>query len=208
MMATIYYGNGECNISGNNIFCVDISYKGAVYITDKTPRNYVLYATAKEITMLPIKKGSTILNRLFNYDGEFKITGALAYDNNFNKISLEILRQMHYSETMNTKSEDMTLKSEELKISHLSSKKITKTELRYKKILDLHTFGGSSLYYKNGDIYNGSYHVHIDTGVIMSGADHSEESVVLYGNNIRRSGHIKTKMRGISPKRLVKKEIR
>ena len=45
-MAKLYYGNGSCTIEGSDIRGVEIRYRGAIRIEDKTIRNFPIFRIA------------------------------------------------------------------------------------------------------------------------------------------------------------------
>ena len=53
-MATLYYGNGNCSVQGENIVGVQINYRGAVQITDKTDDNYIITANNSIISYISL----------------------------------------------------------------------------------------------------------------------------------------------------------
>ena len=88
-MAKLYYGNGSCNIEGSDIRGVQIRFRGAIEINDKTSDSFVLNHQKNGILIFPIGEGT--LNELFDYVGEFKITSVMVADNNADKSSLLVV---------------------------------------------------------------------------------------------------------------------
>ena len=67
----LYYGNGSCTIEGANARGVQIRYKGAIEIYDKTSASFAIAHQKNGIIVFPIGEGT--LNDLFDYTGEFRI---------------------------------------------------------------------------------------------------------------------------------------
>ena len=53
-MAKLYYGNGNCTISGNSIRGVEIRYRGAIAIEDKTSGSFAITQQNNGILVFPI----------------------------------------------------------------------------------------------------------------------------------------------------------
>ena len=175
----LYYGNGNCTIEGSNARGVEIRYRGAIEIEDKTSDSFVIAHQNNGIIIFPIGEGT--LNDLFDYVGEFKIISVIVADNNAEKVPTTIHRVMDYTELLNTKSEDMTTKSEDLSSTYVSGRKVSKTSLKQPYINNLHTSthdGG--LYLEDGTKYEGYFHIHIADNAAMTGNEHTEESQDLY----------------------------
>ena len=67
----LYYGNGSCTIEGS-ARGVEIRYRGAIEIEDKTSDSFAIAHQNNGILIFPLGEGA--LNDLFDYTGEFKIT--------------------------------------------------------------------------------------------------------------------------------------
>ena len=88
---------------------------------------------------------------------------------------------MEYSELLRSKSEDLTIKSENLSTGYVSKNTIARTVLENPIIPDLHTsYRDGSLYLSNGSEYNGEYHIHLSDGNNMTGSSHTKSSENLY----------------------------
>jgi hypothetical protein len=177
-MAKLYYGNGTCTIEGSNIRGAEIRYRGRIEIEDKTSASFALATNNNKILIFPIGKGT--LNELFDYHGEIKIISALVSDNNGERVSTTIHRVMDYSELLNTNAEDMTVKSEDLNAGHTSGRRVNKTSIKVKIIPNQNTSDVGSLYLKDGTLYSGAFHIHLDTGGAMTGGEHTKDSQDLY----------------------------
>ena len=65
-MAKLYYGDGNCSIeSGESIRGVQIKYRGAIEIEDKTSDSFVITHQKNGILIFPIGEGT--LDDLFDY---------------------------------------------------------------------------------------------------------------------------------------------
>ena len=182
-MAKLYYGGGNCSIeSGISIRGVQIRYKGAIEIEDKTSDSFVIAHQKNGIMIFPIGEGT--LNNLFDYIGEFKILSVIVADNNAQKVPTSIHRVMDYTELLNTNAEDMTTNSEDLSSTHTYGRKVSKTLLKQPNINNQHTSGyDGELYLQDGTEYSGYFHVHLSDNSAMTGREHSEDSQDLYFKN-------------------------
>jgi len=182
-MGKLYYGNGNCSIeSGGSIRGVQISYRGAIEINDKTSDSFVIAHQKNGILVFPIGEGT--LNELFDYRGEFKITSVIVADNNGEKVPTTIHRVMDYVELLNTNAEDMTTKSEDLSATHTYGRKVAKTLLKQPNLNNQHTSGyDGELYLLDGNKYEGYFHVHLADNSAMTGREHTEDSQDLYFNH-------------------------
>ena len=178
-MAKLYYGNSSCTIEGSNIRGVEIRYRGAIEIEDKTSNSFAITHQGNGIMIFPIGEGT--LNELFDYTGEFKILSVIVADNNAERVSTTIHRVMDYSELLTTNAEDMTTLSEDLSATHISGRKVAKTALKQPNLNDRHTSGhDGGLYLKDGTLYEGYFHVHLSNNAAMTEKEHSETSQDLY----------------------------
>ena len=183
-MATLYYGDGNATIEGSEIRIVHIRYRGAIEIDKTANDNFALSANNSHIIIFPI--GNTgFLNDLFSYTGELNITSVTAIGIS-GQVSVVIKRVMDYSELLNTKSEDLTTNSENLSAGHKYKAKVNKTRLVQKTINNRHTGShDGDLYKADGTLYNGGFHLHIESGKAMTGVEHSKLSEDLYIIRIR-----------------------
>ena len=181
-MAKLYYGSGNCNIEGSDIRGVEIRYKGAIIIDDKTSDSFAIAHQKNGIIVFPIGDGT--LNELFDYVGEFKIISAIVADSNAEKVPTTIHRVMDYTELLNTNAEDMTTKSEDLSATYTHSGKVAKTGLKQPNLNNLHTSNhNTELYLKDDSKYDGYYHIHLADNSAMTGKEHTEDSQDLYFNH-------------------------
>ena len=175
----LYYGNGNCTIEGSDVRGVEIRYRGAIEIEDKTSDSFAIAHQNNGIMIFPIGKG--FLNELFDYTGEFKIISVIVADNNGEKVPTTIHRVMDYTELLNTNSEDMTTNSEDLSSTYVSGKKVRKTLLKQPNINNQNTAGhDGELFLEDGTLYNGSFHIHLANNSAMTGNEHTGESQDLY----------------------------
>ena len=181
-MAKLYYGNKSCTIEGSNIRGVEIRYRGAIEIEDKTSDSFAIAHQNNGIIVFPIGEGT--LNDLFDYTGEFKITSVIVADINGEKVSTSIHRVMDYTELLNTNAEDMTTNSEDLSSTYVSGRKVAKTLLKQPNLNNQHTSNhNTELYFKDGKKYDGYYHIHLADNAAMTGKEHTEHSQDLYFNH-------------------------
>ena len=181
-MAKLYYGNGSCEIIGSNIRGAEIRYRGAIEIEDKTSDSFTIIAGSYKILVIPIEDGT--INELFDYVGEFKITSVIVADIDGKKVPTTIHRVMDYTELLNTNAEDMTTNSEDLSATHTHIRKVSKTLLKQSNLNNQHTSNmDTSLHFKNGDKYDGYFHIHLADSAAMTGREHTEDSEDLYFNH-------------------------
>ena len=181
-MAKLYYGSANCSIEGSDIRGVQIKYRGAIEIKDKTSDSFVITHQKNGILIFPIGEG--VLNDLFDYTGEFKITSVIVADINGRKVHTSIHRVMDYTELLNTKAEDMTTKSEDLSVTHVSGRRVAKTTLDKPNLNHQHTSEhNTELHLKDGTKYEGYYHIHLADSSAMTGREHTEDSQELYFNH-------------------------
>ena len=180
-MAKLYYGGGSTTIQGSDIRGIQLSFRGAIEIEDKTSDSFAITQQNDGIMIFPIGEG--VLNELFTYVGEFKIISVTVADSDAKKVPTTIHRVMDYVELINTKAEDMTTKSEDLSATHVHGKKVTKTILKQPYLPNQHTSKHNAmLYLQDGTKYDGYYHIHLKDNAAMTGKEHTEDSQDLYFN--------------------------
>jgi hypothetical protein len=181
-MAKLYYGNGNCSIEGSDVRGVEIRYRGAIEINDKTSDSFTIAHQKNGIVIFPIGEGT--LNDLFDYKGEFRITSVIVADSDAKKVPTTTHRVMDYTELINTNAEDMTTKSEDLSTTYTHGRKVAKTFLKQSNLNDQHTSThNAELYLQDGTKYEGYFHVHLADNSAMTGAEHTEDSQDLYFNH-------------------------
>ena len=124
-MATLYYGGGDCTVEGN-VSSLVIYYRGHILIDSKLPDGYTIELEEGKLIINPSERIHN-LNDLFEYAGEFRIKYATAKNLEGDKEPISIKRVMDYSELLNTNAEDLTTKSEDLKVTHIQGRKFRKT---------------------------------------------------------------------------------
>jgi len=181
-MAKLYYGSGSTTIQGSDIRGIQLSFRGAIEIEDKTSDSFVITHQKQGIMIFPIGEGT--LSDLFDYTGEFRITSVTVADSDAKKVPTTIHRVMDYVELINTKAEDMTTKSEDLSATYTHGSKVAKTLLKQPNLNNQHTSNyNTELYLEDGSKFDGYYHLHLADNSAMTGKEHSEDSQDLYFNN-------------------------
>ena len=175
-MATLYYGNGTCEIEGAEIKGVEIRYRGAITIYDKTADGFSLMAVNNGIIIFPTAPGDNVLTELFEYIGEFRITSVIVADSNAENVPTSVKRVSDYAELLKTTAEKLTVISEDMKESDLSGKRVSKTTIAKKTIPDQHTENFDGTLRGDMGIYSGYFHIHLDPLKVMTGATHTKES--------------------------------
>tara|TARA_R100000664_G_scaffold10780_2_gene17720 strand:- start:1222 stop:1734 length:513 start_codon:yes stop_codon:yes gene_type:complete len=129
-MARLTYGNGNCSVDGN-CRAIQIEYRGAIRMMDKTPNNFVFHLNSHRIIIYPLGQG--LLTDLFDYKGEFKIISAKAVDTNAEFLPLTIDAQTDYTELSSTNPEDSTISIEDLDSTYTVGERIGRTVLLLSK---------------------------------------------------------------------------
>lgn len=175
MIAYLYYGNGECTIEGTEIRGVQIEIDSIDLKIEKTTSdNFHLISNESRIIIFPFGEG--FLNDLFLYSGTLKIKAVIAVNSSGERVPCSAKRVMDYSELLNSKAEDLTVFSENLRSEYYVKREII--EDKNPIIKNLQTSG--RYYLIDGTPYNGYFHVHLNTAAAMTGATHTVESKNLY----------------------------
>ena len=126
-MAKLYYGSGNCSVEGN-VGSLNIYYRGNILIDSKLPNGYEIKLKSGKLN---INTSGRIhnLNELFTYLGEFRIMSVTANNLEGDRESVSINRVMDYSELLDTNAEDLTVKSENLKLTYKHGRKYRKTRV-------------------------------------------------------------------------------
>ena len=90
-----------------------------------------------------------------------------------------VVSSLDYSDFLDINAEDMTTIAEDLKSTFMNIKKI---KVSANTIDNLQAPKHAKLIMEDGNDYVGSFHIHIDTSNIMSGATHSSKSQTLYSH--------------------------
>ena len=195
-MVKLFYGSGSCTIDGQgtDIAGVHIFYRGAIEITNNNPDSFGIAANSDNIVIFPLMP-EVSLSELFEYVGDFTIISAVVLDSNHNKVNKIIKRVMDYSELLDSKSEDMTVKSEDLSSSHVYERKVNKTILNQPYIENLNTSTHKGLLYlEDGTEYNGYYNIRLIDSAAMTGKTHTRDSKDLYYKQVDNKGEIIDKL--------------
>ena len=184
MIAYLYYGNGECTIEGTEIRGVQIEIDSIDLKIEKTTSdNFILVSNKFRILIFPTPHssapptyGGSFLNDLFIYSGTLKIKVVIAINSSGERVPCSAKRVMDYSELLNSKAEDLTVFSENLRSEYYVKREII--EDKNPIIKNLQTSG--RYYLIDGTPYNGYFHVHLNTAAAMTGATHTVESKNLY----------------------------
>tara|TARA_Y100000310_G_C20375890_1_gene665728 strand:+ start:121 stop:534 length:414 start_codon:yes stop_codon:yes gene_type:complete len=126
-MTTLNYGRGICSVEGH-ISSINITYLGAIIITSKLPSGCTIEID-KNILRINSSNKPQILSDLFSYYGEFKISLVQAKDLEGENVYVTVNRYMDYSELIHTKSEDLTIKSEDLNSTYIHGRVFKKSRI-------------------------------------------------------------------------------
>tara|TARA_Y100000310_G_scaffold343457_1_gene451166 strand:+ start:2028 stop:2684 length:657 start_codon:yes stop_codon:yes gene_type:complete len=182
-MATLYYGKGCCTIEGEEIRGIEIRYKGAIRMKKTCNNSFVIGHHVRLILIFPIGYG--FLSNLFEYTGEFKILSVVVADNNGEKVPCGIKKMVDYPELIDSNFEDMTLNVEEMNAGEQYGAKAKKTLVDINIAENLHTGTQNvKLYKRDGTLYNGSFHIHINPTKPMTGATHTKDSEKLFTSKV------------------------
>ena len=180
----IFYGNGECEVQGEDIVYCELRVKYPIEIDDKSPDGFIIKAKNNKIIIAKFfKDKDNQLKEMFNYVGELNIVSASVINKNGDVSHPVIKRVMDYTELLNTKAEDMTTLSENLKSTHVHGGRISKMKLMQPYLENLAT-EHEHYYLQDGSTYSGSFHIHHEDGRYMTGRTHTEESLDLYFKDI------------------------
>ena len=114
----------EGNVSSLNIY-----YRGNILIDSKLPNGYEIKLKSGKLNINTSGRTHN-LNELFTYIGEFRIMSVTANNLEGDKEPVSIKRVMDYSELLNTNAEDLTVKSEDLKVTYMQGRKFRKTRVK------------------------------------------------------------------------------
>ena len=131
-MAILYYGGGDCTVEGN-VSSLNIYYRGNILIDSKLPNGYEIKLKSGKLNINTSGRTHN-LNELFTYIGEFRIMSVTANNLEGDKEPVSIKRVMDYSELLNTNAEDLTVKSENLKVTYIQGRKFRNTTILSKSL--------------------------------------------------------------------------
>jgi len=183
-MAKIFYGNGECEIQGEDIIYCELIVKYPIGLDDKSGDGFIIKARNNKIIIarFPLDK-TTQLKEMFSYIGELNIISATVLNKNGDKELPIIKRVMDYTELLTTNAEDMTTVSENLKATHVHRHKIGKMTLRQPYIENM-TTDNNNFYLEDGNSYSGLFHINNEDGSFFTEATHTSTSLPLYFKDI------------------------
>ena len=179
-MNKIYYSDGKCSIEAQGAVGIEIQYKGAIEINDKTPEGYEIFANNNKIIIIKLNNVQGDLSDLFEYEGYFKIISIIVSDQYGNKIPTGIRTDTDIIDNMGSNIDEITLLTEDLNKGYTSARVQEKTSLKHQIIKNLHTSTYNlDLFLADGSEYSGYFHIHKGGGA-MTGKDHDEGSRDLF----------------------------
>ena len=131
-MAILYYGGGDCSVEGN-VSSLVIYYRGAIVIDSKLPDSYTIELEKGKLNINPSSRIHN-LNELFTYIGEFRVLSIAANNLEGDKEPITIKMVMDYSELLDANSEDLTVKSEDLKVTYKHGRRFRNTTILPKSL--------------------------------------------------------------------------
>ena len=170
----LIYGNGEVRLNANiPISAIKIRYKGMISAQSTLPKEWIIMANKRIIVAVNV--GGETPELLFTYIGKIIIIGCEVFDENsyresitYKNISLDFWeRQYEVWEKFG--------KPDEYSKSHVYFEIVNKFSFMQ---INLKT-DRNEFYYKNGDNYQGDYHVH-NNGQAMTGAKHGIDPKNIY----------------------------
>ena len=183
-MAKIFYGNGECEIQGEDIVYCELRVKYPIEINDKSPDGFIIKAKNNKIIIVKFfQNKATQLKEMFSYIGELNIIRAAVLNKNGDREHPTIKKVMDYSELLATNAEDMTTLSENIRTTHVHGRRVTKMKLM-QPYLENMTTEHDNFYLKDNSRYSGFFHISHEDGRYFTGAAHTSESLPLYFKDI------------------------
>tara|TARA_Y100000593_G_scaffold36324_1_gene70715 strand:- start:4529 stop:5182 length:654 start_codon:yes stop_codon:yes gene_type:complete len=178
MSIKLKYTENNCYLdTSEKIFGIEIHYKGFVKIKSAFKDSALFMGSSSKIVIASITKDFDLSEKdLFTYEGDLKISSALCVPESLQAVYATI-QSLVKPKTINGISINIENFVDNIE-SHKNVDKVfnfDKTEI----ITENLTTNESKLYYKDGTIYEGDYHMH-GNGQAMSGAKHTEDSVYLY----------------------------
>ena len=182
----IYYNKSYCYIDPtSNITCIIITIRGGGLIIDTTPQEYSLTYKGKNIIIFAQEQKVAGLEKLFSYNGTIAIKSCRVIFTNTGPVTIGVRNRIrnNLSSKLSTKTEDMTLTTEEY--SNYNKRKFSsspaKISLQIKTKEDI--MPSISLWTKNNEPYTSMVHYHLDgkyKGSFMTGATYTKESELLF----------------------------
>ncbi|MAE84348.1 MAG: hypothetical protein CMB80_16525 [Flammeovirgaceae bacterium] len=209
--AILYYGNGECTIDGGgtDILGIEIRYNGEIKTITKTANeNFTLMHRDNCVLIFPFPQNNTShpnaeqsreqekiktdfgsLSNLFVYMGTLNIKSAIVADSNGAGVRVTIKKVMDYAELLDTKAEDMTTKSDDLRSAY-SSVDTSPSGIKVKKNFEhdfiKNLYSDNEFYLSDGALYKGLYHIHLVDSAAMTGSEYTNDSQDLYIKQMMR----------------------
>ena len=177
-MAKLYYGSGNCSIEGANIRGVQLKYSGNIRLQKTANDHFAIAHHNNGVMVFPVDVDSAqddYLNDLFKYSGNFKVLSVLVAGDNGEKVPCTIKSVTDFADQLNTKAEDLTTFSNDLRAGYSNNNQIEEYDGIIK---NLHSKG--QLYLEDGSLYSGMYHIHMKDGHSMTGGEHTKKSEGLY----------------------------
>lgn len=181
----LYLTENSCymdNLIGSSYIILE--YTGHAIIEDLTPIDYTLAEKDSRIIIYRHRQGDSenIINDLFNYEGSIKINRCIVNVFGKQRMSVRVTNRLYQynSNYINSKSETMTLLSEEM-VNKKSNRIIKKTILKTNIIKNIVT--GGRFFNKDGTRYEGLAHHYLsgkNRFKYYTGAEPSKESKLLY----------------------------
>jgi len=183
-MSKIFYGNGECEIQGEDIIYCELKVKYPIEINDKSPDGFIIKAKNNKIIIVKFfQDKNTQLKEMFSYIGELSIIRAAVFNKNGDKEFPTIKKVMDYTELLNTNAEDMTTMSEDIRATHIHGRRVAKMKLM-QPYLENMTTNHDNYFLADGSVYSGFFHTSHEDGMAFTGATHNVESLPLYFKDI------------------------
>ena len=180
--AILYYGDQNCTIECSDLIGgIQIWYKGAIQIIDKTPDNFEIFIKKNMILIIPTMQIEYVgLKDLFSYKGYFKVQRLIVS----NPIGIEMpsfAKEMaDYAEMLGV-SENISTRSEDLNKGKEYQNRLKKSSVNTPVIKGLNTKTHDvELFLSDGTPYHGDFHFHKKDMACMTGGTHTDASETLY----------------------------
>ena len=182
----ILYGNGEVNLVGDDAKGIEINFIGKAKVDDKTPANCIILLVKDRIIIFT-KDGSSIPSKLFTYDGHLQITDIKVFGNKAKRLPSQLIKVMDFTKFLAIKPEELELRPELIGAGYkkgliMTNNSIIQTEINN---LDTYDYPNSKFVIAGTEKqYEGYFHIHKESGKVMTGKKHTEKSILLTTNSL------------------------
>ena len=177
-MNKIIYGDGRVNIESTDaIRAFDIKFTGNIDASVLLPSDWIVESRKNRIVGISFG-GNLPEGTIFEYKGKLKID-TCAVTTNFLTMNCEIVNNSsNLWEDTNSKFNEFASKPEELNLNYVFDGVKQKTRILHTNLLTLH----NQFFYSKGRVVPSGtpYHIHTNPRQVMTGENHTDESVTIY----------------------------